>query len=59
MQSMAASHSIWPRERDIIFELSKKAQIAQKALGKENVINATIGALTDDDGNLNNFRYCL
>lgn len=52
MQSMAASHSIWPRERDVIFELSKKAQIAQKAIGKDNVINATIGSLMNDNGDL-------
>lgn len=52
MQSMAAKHSIWSRENDIIFELSKKAQIAQKTLGKNNVINATIGSLMNDNGEL-------
>ena len=35
-----------------IFNISERAQKAIKNVGKENVINATIGALTDDDGNL-------
>lgn len=52
MQSMAAKHSIWPRQKDIIFNLSARAQHAQKTIGKDNVINATIGALMDDYGNL-------
>ncbi len=52
MQSMAAKHSIWPREKDIIFDLSGRAQRAEKNIGRENVINATIGALMDDYGRL-------
>ncbi|MGL4913147.1 MAG: pyridoxal phosphate-dependent aminotransferase [Romboutsia sp.] len=51
-QSMAAKHSIWPREKDIIFNLSARAQEAEKGLGTDNVINATIGALMDDSGKL-------
>ncbi|MEG1310395.1 MAG: aminotransferase class I/II-fold pyridoxal phosphate-dependent enzyme [Romboutsia sp.] len=51
-QSMVAKHSMWPRKKDIIFNLSERAQIAEKTIGKENVINATIGALMDDDGKL-------
>lgn len=51
-QSMAAKHAIWPRENDIIFNLSERAQQAEKDLGKENVINGTIGALMDDEGKL-------
>lgn len=43
--SMAAKHAIWPQEEDMIFNLSKRAQICEKEKGKENVINATIGAL--------------
>ncbi|WP_195335697.1 aminotransferase class I/II-fold pyridoxal phosphate-dependent enzyme [Paraclostridium bifermentans] len=50
--SMAAKHAIWPKEEDMIFNLSKRAQICEKENGKENVINATIGALMDDKGNL-------
>ena len=51
-QSMAAKHAIWPREKDIIFNLSERAQRAEKTIGRENVINATIGALMDDYGRL-------
>ncbi|WP_455539887.1 pyridoxal phosphate-dependent aminotransferase [Terrisporobacter sp.] len=50
--SMVADHAKWPRENDIIFNLSERAQKASEEVGKENVINATIGALIDDDGNL-------
>ena len=50
--SMVANHARWPKENDIIFNLSERAQIAEKAMGKENVINATIGALMDDEGKL-------
>ena len=49
---MVAKHAVWPRVDDPIFNISERAQKAIKTLGKENVINATIGALTDDDGNL-------
>jgi aromatic-amino-acid transaminase len=52
INSMVAKHAIWPKEEDIIFSLSERAQIDEKLCGKENVINATIGALVDDDGKL-------
>lgn len=51
-QSMASKHSIWPRQKDMIFNLSERAKRAETKIGKENVINATIGALTDDYGKL-------
>ncbi|MGX4600791.1 pyridoxal phosphate-dependent aminotransferase [Faecalimicrobium sp. JNUCC 81] len=51
-QSMVAKHSMWPRKKDIIFNLSERAQKAERAIGKDNVINATIGALMDDEGKL-------
>ena len=51
-KSMVASHAKWPKENDIIFSLSERAQASQKKIGSENVINATIGALMDDDGKL-------
>ncbi|MDK2585779.1 aminotransferase class I/II-fold pyridoxal phosphate-dependent enzyme [Romboutsia sedimentorum] len=51
-QSMVAKHSMWPRQKDIIFNLSERAQRAEKSIGKDNVINATIGALMDDYGTL-------
>lgn len=52
IKSMVAKHAIWPKEEDIIFSLSEKAQIDEKLNGKENVIDATIGALMDDEGKL-------
>ena len=48
--SMVAEHAKWPKENDIIFSLSERAQAAEKELGKDKVINATIGALMDDNG---------
>lgn len=50
--SMVAEHAKWPKENDLIFSLSERAQAAEKELGKDAVINATIGALMDDDGKL-------
>lgn len=50
--SMVAEHAKWPEENDIIFDLSERAQKAENIIGKENVINATIGALMDDEGKL-------
>ena len=43
---------VHPKENDIIFSLSERAQAAEKKLGKDNVINATIGALMNDEGKL-------
>ncbi|MGP1569413.1 MAG: aminotransferase class I/II-fold pyridoxal phosphate-dependent enzyme [Eubacteriales bacterium] len=37
---------------DKIFGISQKAKAMQKERGKDNVIDATIGALLDDEGNL-------
>ena len=48
--SMVAEHAKWPKENDIIFSLSERAQKTENIVGKENVINATIGALMDDEG---------
>jgi len=49
---MAADHAIWPKEDDAIFGLAAKAQEAIKKYGKENVIDSTLGALADDNGDL-------
>ncbi len=51
-QSMVGKHAMWPKENDVIFSISGRAQAAEKALGMDNVINATIGALMDDSGKL-------
>ena len=52
IETMVAKHANWPKFEDPIFDISEKAQKAIKKLGKEKVINATIGSLTDDDGNI-------
>ncbi len=51
-ETMVAKHANWPRVNDPIFNISERAQKATKLLGRENVINATIGALMDDEGKL-------
>ena len=50
--SMVAAHAKWPKENDLIFSLSERAQAAVKEHGDDKVINATIGALMDDEGKL-------
>lgn len=50
--SMVAPHSRRPVEPDRIFGVSKAAQEAAQKVGFENVINSTIGALMDDQGQL-------
>lgn len=50
--NMVANHAIWPKENDKIFGLASKATEAKKKYGKDNVIDSTLGALADDDGNL-------
>ncbi len=50
--NMVASHAVWPMENDAIFGLAAKAKEAIDKYGKENVIDSTLGALVDDDGNL-------
>lgn len=50
--NMVAAHAKWPEENDAIFGLAAKAKEAIDKYGKENVIDSTLGALVDDDGNL-------
>lgn len=52
IKSMVAKHAIWPKEEDITFNLSERAQNDENIYGKDNVINSTIGVLIDDDGKL-------
>lgn len=52
MIRMTAGHAQWPIEDDAIFAIAGRAKAAQQKLGRENVIDATIGAIMDDDGNL-------
>ncbi|WP_019230249.1 pyridoxal phosphate-dependent aminotransferase [Sedimentibacter sp. B4] len=49
---MVADHAVWPLENDAIFGLAAKAKEAIEKYGKDNVIDSTLGALVDDDGNL-------
>ncbi len=50
--NMVANHAIWPKENDAIFGLAAKAKEAVDKYGLENVIDSTLGALVDDNGNL-------
>lgn len=50
--NMTAEHARWPKKKDIIFGLAGQAADAIKKYGKKDVINSTIGALIDDDGDL-------
>ncbi|MCL1912550.1 MAG: aminotransferase class I/II-fold pyridoxal phosphate-dependent enzyme [Eubacteriaceae bacterium] len=52
MAHMVAPHAVRPEEGDIIFGLAKRAEEKAAIIGKENVINATIGTLMDDNGKL-------
>lgn len=49
---MVADHAKWPMVNDPIFGLAAKAKEAISKYGKENVIDSTLGALADDEGNL-------
>ncbi len=50
--SMVAKHAVWPKEDDAIFALAAIAQEATKKYGADKVINSTLGALMDDNGEL-------
>jgi len=50
--NMVANHAIWPKENDAIFGLAAKAKDAIDKYGKDKVIDSTLGALADDEGNL-------
>jgi len=50
--NMVADHAKWPQANDPIFGLAAKAKEAINKFGKNNVIDSTLGALVDDDGNL-------
>lgn len=50
--NMVADHAKWPKVNDAIFGLAAKAKESISKYGKENVIDSTLGALVDDDGNL-------
>jgi len=49
---MVAKHAAWPKKDDIIFALAAKAQSATKEYGTDKVIDSTLGALMNDNGDL-------
>ena len=56
---MINDHAVGELSADIIFKIAAMAREATQKFGSDNVYNASIGALTDDDGNLliNNVYY--
>ncbi len=56
---MINDHAVGELSADIIFRIAAMAKEATQKFGSDNVYNASIGALTDDDGNLliNNVYY--
>ena len=53
---IVADHAVRPRESDVIFGIASRAKEAIDRDGPENIINSTIGALLDDNGNLITFN---
>lgn len=50
--TFAAQNGRTISKEDKIFGINNRAQARAAQIGKENVVNATIGALLDDDGKL-------
>ena len=50
--SLAAKHAKGKKLKDVIFVTSGQAQADAKAIGKENVLNGTVGSILNEDGNL-------
>ncbi|NLW23700.1 MAG: aminotransferase class I/II-fold pyridoxal phosphate-dependent enzyme [Clostridia bacterium] len=51
-KSLVAKHAQGKSEQDEIFAVSHAAQAKAKIVGKENIVNASIGAFLDPQGNL-------
>lgn len=49
---MLAKNARWPKFDDKIFAAAKRAKEAIKTYGKDKVIDSTLGALHDDEGNI-------
>jgi aromatic-amino-acid transaminase len=54
--NMTAEHARRPKVDDPIFDMARRAREATEKLGKDKVINSTLGALADDDGNIVAFK---
>lgn len=52
MKTVLAPHALGKIKRDLIFYVGEKARQAKKEYGKENVLDASIGILLDDQGEL-------
>ena len=52
IKSVAASHAQGKSEPDSIFAVSAAANEKAKSVGKENIVNASIGAFLDAKGQL-------
>lgn len=50
--NMVVDRVLWPQKNDAIFAIAGKAKADIAEKGKENVIDATLGALYTDEGNL-------
>ncbi|MCH3914957.1 MAG: hypothetical protein LKE29_06745 [Acidaminococcaceae bacterium] len=53
-----AKHAIGKAAKDNIFGASAAAKAAAAKVGPENIVNATIGAILDDDEKLVILPYC-
>lgn len=52
---MLAKNARWPKFDDKIFATAQRAKKAKELYGKDNVIDSTLGALYDDEGNIVTF----
>lgn len=49
---MTIKEATWSDGKDLAFEINKRVAIAGEKYGNENIINACLGTLADDDGNI-------
>lgn len=52
MYSMAAPHAKGKSAEDNIFAANNRAIALAEKIGTENVVNATVGSILDEDGSL-------
>lgn len=50
--SMAATHAKGKKAKDNIFVMNSRAQEDAKKIGKENVLNGTLGSILDENGDI-------
>lgn len=49
---MTIKEATWSDGKDLAFEINKRVTLACEKYGNENIINACLGTLADDDGNI-------